>query len=159
VNIKERLQNLPPPVKEWGVFAAWIGALLLVGTLAWALTGPVRSRVLIRQANRSLVRQDSIIRLDAPLSTLTVPGRISQIGFWFTLLDSEKHGVVFSIMSGSFNAVVLGIVDVSGRVEELIPLSANARSQFSAIPVGTMNLYLRRIEESYGKFRWEGRHE
>jgi hypothetical protein len=146
MNVKERLQNLPPSVKDWGIFAAWIGGLLLTGILCWALTGPARSRALLRQANRSLARQERPLALETPLPTWGRPGRVTQAGSWFSLAGSEKYGVVFTLMSGSQNMVVLGVVDEEGAVEELIPLSANALSQFQIIPEGTRDIYIRRIK-------------
>ncbi|MDR1908355.1 MAG: hypothetical protein LBQ35_00360 [Spirochaetaceae bacterium] len=148
MSLRERVRNLPLPVREWAVFAAWAGGILLAGILAWALTAPLRSRVLLGQVNRSLARQESAFRLEAPLAVWGRPGRASQAGFWFSLAGSGKSAVVFPLMLGSRSVTVLGILDESGGAAEIIPLSAHALGQFADIPPGLLDLYRRRMEAS-----------
>lgn len=165
----ERLPRIPAPVREWGIFAAWIAGLLLVTVLGWSLTGAVRRSLLLRQVNRALVLRESGLRLVDPL---TVRGRgSSRFGAWFSVLlinepdgrgtvsgadDRDAwRGVIFPLMSGVRSMTMLAIVDGAGRVESLFPISANAQSQFDALPGGTVNLYIQRIEDNFGRIRWE----
>ena len=165
----KRLPHIPEPVGEWGIFAAWIAGLLLITVLGWSLTGNVRRFLLLRQVNRVLVLRESGLRLVEPLA---VRGRgSSRFGVWFSVLTvygragnddfsgagsgNTRRGVVFPLMSGVRSMTMLAIVDGVGRVESLFPISANAQFQFESLPPGTVNLYVQRIEENFGRIRWE----
>jgi hypothetical protein len=157
--LKKRVRNLPPPVREWGVFSGWIAGLLLVCILAWALTGGLRIRLLMNQVNRFLESRQSVWRLAEPL--LSRGAGSSRFGSWFALAardsrdPSSETGLLFMLQSGVQNMAVLAVIDRSGHVESLEPASENARSRFQTVPEGIRALYVRRIEESLAQVRLE----
>jgi hypothetical protein len=145
----EKIALLPLPVKEWGLFAAWIGGLVLTGILLWALTGSLRSQIIVRSANKVLERSDVPHRLDKAIGALGKPGRAMQLGFWFTLRNSGGRAVVFPLMTGPNTAAAMALLSPEGKVESLVPLSTGAAQLFEGLPAGTVQLYIRRAEEAH----------
>jgi hypothetical protein len=146
--LREKLEKIPPPVRQWGLFAAWLAGLLLVGVLFWALTGPLRSRVMLTAVNKALTRAEAPYRLEAPVPALGKPGRAMQLGAWFTVGGSGSLAVVFPLMSGGSLLAVLAVAAPDGTVELITPLSLSAEQAFRELPEGTVRLYRNRIGES-----------
>jgi hypothetical protein len=144
----EKIKQLPLPVKQWGLFAAWMGAFMLVGILLWGLTGNIRSQMMISSVNRVLARSDSPYRLDRQIGALGRPGRAMQLGSWFTLKNSSNRAVVFPLMAGPNVAAALALLSPEGKVESLVPLSINAVQLFDRLPPGAIQLYTRRVEDA-----------
>jgi hypothetical protein len=144
----EKLALLPPPVKQWGFFAAWIGGLVLIGILLWGLTGSLRSQIIVTSANKVLDRSDIPYRLDKAIGALGKPGRAMQLGSWFTLRNNGGRAVVFPLMTGPNAAAALALLSREGKVESLIPLSTSAVQLFERLPAGVLQLYVRRAEEA-----------
>jgi hypothetical protein len=147
--LTERIVQIPLPVKQWGLFAAWIGGLILICSLLWGLTGSVRSRLVLTSANKALESSDIPHRLDKPVGAGGSPLRAARLGSWFTLRNTEGRAVVFSLMAGADTAAVLALLSPGGKVELFVPLSANAEQLFGRLPAGTVQLYIRRVEEAY----------
>lgn len=145
----EKIALLPLPVKEWGLFAAWIGGLVLTGILLWALTGSLRSQIIITSVNKVLDRSDIPYRLYKTIGALGKPGRAMQLGSWFTLRDTGGRAVVFPLMAGPNAAAVMALLSPEGKVESLVPLSTNAVQIFECLPAGAVRLYIRRAEEAH----------
>jgi hypothetical protein len=156
----EKIALLPLPVKEWGLFAAWIGGLVLTGILLWALTGSLRSQIMVTSVNKVLDRSDIPYRLDKTIGALGKPGRAMQLGPWFTLRNTGGRAVVFPLMAGPNAAATLALLSPEGKVESLIPLSTGAVQLFERLPAGAIQLYIRRAEEAHallGALPEEGR--
>jgi hypothetical protein len=145
----EKIKRLPLPVKQWGLFAAWMGAFMLAGILLWGLTGNIRSQVMMSSVNSLLARSDSPYRLDRQIGALGRPGRAMQMGSWFTLKNSSNRAVVFPLIAGTNIAAVLVLLSPEGKVESLVPLSINAAQLFERLPAGAIQLYIRRAEEAH----------
>jgi hypothetical protein len=145
---RDKLEKIPPTVRQWGLFAAWLAGLLLVGVLFWALTGPLRSGVMLNAVNKALIRSQAPYRLEAPVSALGKPGRAMQLGAWYTVSGSGSLAVVFPLMSGGSLLAVLAVAAPDGTVESMTPLSLNAEQAFRELPEGTVRLYRNRIAES-----------
>ncbi|MDR1353294.1 MAG: hypothetical protein LBK05_08430 [Treponema sp.] len=142
------IARLPLPVKQWGLFAAWIGGLVLVGALLWGLTGSLRSQILLASVNRILDRSDIPYRLDGTIGALGKPGRAMQLGSWFTLRNAGGRAVVFPLTAGPNTAPALALFSPEGKLESLIPLGTNAAQLFQRFPAAVIQLYARRAEEA-----------
>jgi hypothetical protein len=145
----EKLKNLPPGLRTLGIFAAWIGGIILLGSLLWFLTQPVRQGMIIRSVNRILAAAGEPLRLEAALSPWGMPGRATQLGLWFSLTGSGERGLLFPVASDGAFASCLAVLSPEGRLRTLIPLSGHAQRIFPLIPPGVLGLYTRRIEASY----------
>jgi hypothetical protein len=145
---REKIALLPLSVKQWGVFAAWIGGLVLIGILLWGLTGSLRSQIIAASANKVLDRSGIPYRLDKAIDTLGKPGRATQLGSWFTLRNDNGRAVVFPLMTGPNAAAALALLSREGKVESLVPLSTSAVQLFDRLPAGVLQLYVRRAEEA-----------
>ncbi|MDR1411230.1 MAG: hypothetical protein LBI91_03380 [Spirochaetaceae bacterium] len=144
----KRIAQLPLPVKQWGLFAAWVGGLVLAGVLLWGLTGSLRSRIVLVSVNRVLDRSGIPYRLEGPISALGKPGRAMQLGSWFTLRNAGGRAVVFPLMAGPNTASALALFSPEGKLESLIPLGTNAVQLFERFPAAVIQLYARRAEEA-----------
>jgi hypothetical protein len=146
--VSERIAMLPPPVKQWGFFAAWIGGLVLIGILLWGLTGSLRSQIMAASANKVLDRSGISYRLDKALGAKGKPGRAMQLGSWFTLRNNEGRAVVFPLITGPDTAAALALLSREGKVESLVPLSTSAVQLFERLPDEVLQLYVRRAEDA-----------
>jgi hypothetical protein len=149
MNFMEKLKNLPPGLRTLGIFAAWVGGIMLLGGLLWFLTQPVRHGAIIRSANRILAASGEPRRLETVLSPWRKPGRATQLGLWFSLAGSGERALIFPVVSDGVLASCLAVLSPEGRIRTLIPLSGHARRVFAFIPSGVLGLYARRIEASY----------
>jgi len=147
-SLRENLEKLPPPVRQWGLFAAWIAGLFLISILLWAFTQNLRSQIMLNAVNKALARSEIPYRLEAPLSPLGRPGRAMQLGSWFSLSGSDSWAVVFPLISGGTLSAMLAIASPEGIVELMAPLTLSAEQSFRELPEGTVRIYSRRIEES-----------
>ncbi|MDR2500155.1 MAG: hypothetical protein LBD37_03615 [Treponema sp.] len=143
---------LSPVIRRWGLFCAWFLGLLLLAGFLWLFTQPLRNRALIRSVNRVL-SQYGEDKLEKTLLPWGMPGRAMQAGTWYSVVNSEKQGIVFSIMREGRVGIFLGIVSPAGRVDTLIPLSNNAIKMRERLPEAVMRLYIRRIELSNALIR------
>ncbi|MDR2053436.1 MAG: hypothetical protein LBP80_08480 [Treponema sp.] len=146
--LKGKIARLPLTVKQWGLFAAWIGGLVLVGILLWGLTGSLRSQLIAMSVNKVLDRSGIPHRLDRATGALGKPGRAMQLGSWFTLKNAGGRAVVFPLMSGPNTAAAMALLSPEGKVESLVPLSTGAVQVFERLPAGVAELYIRRAEEA-----------
>jgi hypothetical protein len=135
-------------LKDSAIRAAWILGLLLAGWLLWSLTEGPRDRELGRRVNRILVTRAEAFTLGA---TPVKNRRSLPLGTEFTLRSPEGGPVqgsflVFPLVSGGTALSCGALIDSQGRVERLIPLGTHAEQIFERIPVGILNVYIRRIE-------------
>jgi hypothetical protein len=159
--IRQKLKNLPLPVRRMGILAGWLAGLTLVGVLLWAFTQPVRNRALLNSANRVLAAKGEKTRLETPLSSWGMPGRAAQSGTWFTTVNSEEWAVILTVVSDGVFSPFLALVSQDGKAGPLIPLSVHGEAVFQRIPWGQLRIYVRRIETSYTLLRRarEDKHE
>jgi hypothetical protein len=129
--------------RDIGILAGWIAAFLLVGSLLWFFTRPVRTRLLMESVNRVLEQTGREERLSEALTGL--PGRPIFLGTWFALEDSEDQALIFPIMVDGLFLPCMAMVSPAGTVAELIPLNTHSRS----IGRGIIKTYIRRIEGNW----------
>jgi hypothetical protein len=151
--ILRKFKNIPPQVKRMGIFAGWVAGLMLIGALLWGLTQPVRNRALLNSTNRVLYTKGEETRLEAPVSPWGMPGRASQSGTWFTIVNSRDWGVIFTVVSDGVFTPFLVRMSQDGKAGPLIPLSVHAEAVFQRIPAGQIRIYVRRIETSHAVLR------
>jgi len=136
----------------------WIGSILIVGGVCWALTQPVRSRFLMRAVNRVLEQSGDARRL----VELSSGGRgSSMIGSWYTMVKVWQQGTgadnfsegtkvfVFSFIAEGTFFPCAAVIDPLGKVQEFIPLNTHGKKILDRISPGILKLYIRRIEGSY----------
>lgn len=133
---------------------AWIAAALLAGALVWGLSRSYRSDVLIDAVNKSFAQSGDSRRIErlgsAPFSL--VP---SSFGVPFAVLNSDERAFVFTVArNGSFAACV-ALLDNSGRVTTVVPLSGNAAQIIEELPLPIFHFYTARIEKAAQL--WRGR--
>ena len=152
--------KVSPSSKELLLFSAWILGLILIASLAWFFTQPVRSRALIEAVNRSLEQSGDARKLGEPLPAGSIPSGASRAGFWFTLEElreanrntpassvaRQTQAFVFTLFYGGAFFPCAAVVTHEGQVAEIIPLGAHGRRVFSSVPGEVLRLYARRIE-------------
>jgi len=143
-------------VKDAMKLFGWIGSILLVAGLSWALTQPVRSRFLMRAVNRVLEQNGDSRRLNE----LSSGSRgSSMIGSWYTMIKAWQQDIsdnenfsegtkafVFSFIAEGTFFPCAAVVDPVGRVQEFIPLNIHGKKMLERISPGILKLYIRRIE-------------
>jgi len=136
----------------------WIGSILIVAGVCWALTQPVRSRFLMRAVNRVLEQYGDSRRL-GELSSGS--GGAPIIGSWYTMTKARQQGIsgtdnfsegtrafVFSFIAEGTFFPCAAVVDPMGRVQEFIALNMHGKKILDRISPGILKLYIRRIEGS-----------
>lgn len=132
--------------KDLGIFAGWIGGILLIGGGLWFVTQPARTEILQETVNRVLADAGSSQYLEAPIPRGELPKRNIPLGTWYTLRNSTSRAVVFSLMSDGIFLPCMAVVSASGTVDEIIPLNSHAEQTFLQLPQGVVKTYIRRIE-------------
>jgi hypothetical protein len=132
--------------KDITLIAAWIGGLVLVGALLWLLTQTSRDRALQNAVNRVLEQRETEFRLESRIPFNALSSRQKRLGTWFSLFDSEKRGLVFTVMNGGILFPCMAVVNPDGFVERAIFLNPEALSE--TVPEGLVNQYILRIEKN-----------
>jgi len=138
------MNKLSPVVKDRLILIGWIAGLLLAASLAWALSFPYRSAILMRSVNKALEAAGDARIISAPL-----PGRVTgraPMGFWYRLSESGSSFFVFVIMNEGILVPCGAEISGDGKAGNLVPLGSHARQIIGRIPQGVINVYLRRIE-------------
>jgi hypothetical protein len=127
---------------------AWIGALLIFGFLLWFFTQPLRTRFFVERVNRMLAVQGESRRVTEPWSGK----RSSGFGTWFFLTHNQAGTAdrifVFTLMRGNSAAACAALVDPSGAVEGILPLSEHASQILERLPDPVYRFYIGRIEKA-----------
>jgi hypothetical protein len=129
-------------LKEPGIFAGWIGGILLLGGLLWLGTQGIRSEAMARSVNKVLQEAGDPRRIGAPSPFRSLPDQ----GYRYTLLNQGGRAVVFSVMSGGASIPFAAMISPEGIVEELIPLAREPNRTLERLPPGLLPAYIRRIE-------------
>jgi hypothetical protein len=137
-------------LKDRAVLAGWIGGLLLAGLLLWTVTVSLRGRFLMRAVNRILEEEDVSYRLASAMTGGKWMSK-SPMGSWYTLTEGEDLFFVFTLFREGITIPCGALVNPAGKVEELIPLSGHGAETMDRIPRGVIEVYIRRIEASFGR--------
>ncbi|MDR2159021.1 MAG: hypothetical protein LBP23_03015 [Treponema sp.] len=136
-------------MKDRAILAGWVGGLLLTGLLLWTASVSLRGRFLMRMVNRILEEENVSYRLESAMTGGNrVPG---PMGSWYTLENGEDRFFVFTLFWEGITIPCGALVNPAGQVEELIPLSGHGKETMDRIPQGVVEVYIRRIEASFGR--------
>jgi hypothetical protein len=132
----------PSALKEPGIFAGWLGGILLLGGILWLSTQGIRLETTARSVNRALQEAGDPRRIGAPSPFRSLPDQ----GGRYTLLNQSGRAVVFSVMSGGAAIPFVAMISPEGVVEDLIPLAGNRNRTLERLSPGILQPYIRRIE-------------
>jgi hypothetical protein len=137
-------------LKEAGVFLGWLAALFLVPGLIWVLSGPVRTRIIVRNINSSLRASQELRQLEAPFADKSIPrlkaAKAAQLGTWYSLNSSEDRAVVFSIMADGILAPCVLFVSPRGELGPPIPLGPHSARVLERLPREVLQTYITRLK-------------
>ena len=144
------LDTMIPKLKDTAIFAGWIAGLILIASLCWFLTGPVRNSFLLSSVNRVLEQSGYEFRLGTPVSVSGIRGGL---GTWFTLRDapgmySSTSGKIYIFMMSGGGAFFpcAALVYSDGLVDQFVPLNSLGKRIMEQLSPGVLNIYARRIE-------------
>jgi hypothetical protein len=141
--IKRSIKNL----SETSVFAVWFAALALAGALVWGLTAGARGDATINTVNRYLDGIGESRKIASAVSTWHIPGRVTQLGTWYTMTSAENAVIFPLVMEGIFSPC-LAIINSDGKLGTLIPLTANGDSILPRLNPGHLQIWTERIERN-----------
>lgn len=141
--VKRFVQNL----SETSVFTVWFTALALAGVLLWGLTAGARGGVTIKTVNRYLDGIGERRRIESAVPTWHIPGRVTQLGTWYTMTSAERAVIFPLVMEGIFSPC-LAIINSDGKLGTLIPLTANGDSILPRVNPGYLQIWTDRIERN-----------
>jgi hypothetical protein len=147
-NILQKIRHFFAHMGEGGIFALWVVAIVLSGSLIWGLTNQVRANVTIQAVNRHLAEIGEERRVVSAIDSFALSGRATQAGMWCRLSSNEK-AVIFPLITNGIFSPCLGIINSEGNLANIIPLSANAKTAVERINrSGILQSWIRRIETS-----------
>lgn len=130
--------------KDRGIFAAWIAGTLLIGSLLWFITQPLRNRLLQENVNTLLAAMGQPYSLEAVVSRAELPETGVPLGTWYHLRNSDNRALVFALMSGGIRIPCIAFVSSAGKVTEIVPLNTREKA---GLGQGIRGAYIRRIEQ------------
>jgi hypothetical protein len=132
--------------KDLGIFAGWIGGILLIGGGLWFFTQSARTGILQERVNQALADAGYSQYLEAAIPREELPKRSIPLGNWYTLRNSKSHALVFSMMADGILFPCVAVVSASGKVDEIIPLNSHSEQILQQLSQGIIQTYIRRIE-------------
>ena len=126
----------------------WIGSALLIGFLLWFFTLSYRTRLLIETVNKTLALNGggTIEMQDGFFTSAGSPASVMG-GSWFALSGSSDSAFVFTMIQNGITAACVALVDNSGKVKTILPLSSNARQLIEGLAQPIFRFYTDRIEQ------------
>jgi len=137
-----------PRFKDTILFICWVSGLIAIGSLCWFISRPLRADLLLRTINHAWFTSGDARRLEAPIPPNTMKPGLARLGTWYTLRGGNKV-LVFTIFSEGIFLPCAAIINLQGKVEEIIPLSIGGNTRLDRIPSGMIRLHIRRIEGNY----------
>ena len=140
------MNKLSPIVKDRLILLGWITGLLLAASLAWSLSFPYRSALLLRSVNKALEAAGDTREVSSPLPRGGT--RPALMGLWYRLYESDSLFFVFVIMNEGV-LVPCGVeINKDGKAAGIVPLGSHARQVIGRIPQGVIQVYIRRVESA-----------
>jgi hypothetical protein len=124
---------------------AWIGSVILIGTLLWFFTQDYRIRLLTETVNKSLAKNGGRERIEGQPLFGGGPTYVMG-GFWFKTAGSSDKAFVFTLMRGGVAATCTAITDSNGKVKTILPIGGNAEQVLEELPLPVYRFYAARIE-------------
>jgi hypothetical protein len=129
------------------IFAIWIAAVILVGSLVWGLSSGLRTAQMAAFVNRTLIEIGDSRSLNEPVSSWRLPGSASAAGSWF-IMSSRELAVVCSIFYEGVFSPCLAIFNASGKIDSFVPLSRGAAVSMERGSRGYINVQISHIEKT-----------
>ncbi|MDR2663832.1 MAG: hypothetical protein LBC31_12630 [Treponema sp.] len=139
--------KLAPEQRSLLLCLAWIGAVIAAGGLLWYATQSYRTRLLAAAVNKALVRAGDARRVGSALSSGGFSAAAVR-GSWFEVIGSGQRAFVFTVTRSGAASACVALVDGSGNVENVIPLSPGAARVMEELPPPLYRFYVRRIEKA-----------
>ena len=150
---------LIPQVKDALILLGWIAGLILIASLVWFFTQPIRSRSLLGAVNRVLLESGDSRSLEKPVSD-GMSGFFGT-GAWYTMTESAAfrtgstgrgglpdgtRAFVFTFIGGGTFFPCAAVVGPDGKVLEFIPLNSHGEKMLKLVSPGVLKIYAQRIE-------------
>jgi hypothetical protein len=129
-------------LKDPGIFAGWIGGILLLGGLLWLGSQGIRTETMARSVNEVLQEAGDLRRIGALSHFRSLPNQ----GRRFSLLNQAGGAMVFSVITGGATIPFVAMISPRGIVEEIIPLAVNRNRTLERLSPGLLQAHIRRIE-------------
>ncbi|MDR2491142.1 MAG: hypothetical protein LBD20_07050 [Spirochaetaceae bacterium] len=129
------------------VFAIWIAAVILVGSLVWGLSAGPRNAKMAALVNRTLIEIGDSRSLNEPVSAWRLPGSASAAGSWF-IMSSRELALVGDIFYEGVFSPCLAIFNASGKIDSFLPLSRGAAVSMERGSRGYINVQISHIEKA-----------
>ena len=129
------------------IFAIWIAAVILVGSLVWGLSAGPRTAKMAAFVNRTLTEIGDSRSLSEPVSAWRLPGSASAAGSWF-IMSSRELALVCSIFYGGVFSPCLAVFNTSGKIDSFVPLSRGAVVSMERGSPGYIRVQLEHIEKT-----------
>jgi len=140
------MNKMSPILKDRLILVGWIAGLLVAASLAWSLSFPYRSALLMRSVNKAIEAAGDPRIVSSPLPKGF--SRHTLMGLWYRLYESDSSFFVFVIMNEGI-LVPCGVeITKEGKAVGIVPLGNHARQIIGRIPRGVIQVYLRRIESA-----------
>jgi hypothetical protein len=145
-----------PRTRNTMILAGWIAALILVAGVAWFLTQPLRSSLMLTAVNQVLAQAGDERRLQGPLASAVIDTNSPRIGFWYTMTDGARAFVFLFIADGTFFPA-LAVLTQSPLAPEaapfalpppmvqFVPLSNHGARALERVCYTVLEIYGRRI--------------
>jgi hypothetical protein len=129
------------------IFAIWIAAIFLAGTLIWGLSTRMRDARTMQLANRTLAEAGDSRSLSDPVPAWRMNGPALAAGYWY-ILNNRELALIFPVFYEGIACPFLAIFRDDGKTGSFIPLSSAAKNALERASGGYMNAYIHHAEKS-----------
>ena len=129
-------------LKDIMIILGWIFGLVIIASLCWFFTQPMRNRLLINAVNQVLERSGDYRRVSEP-----VPVRYTRtlgLGRWYYFSEDTRIYIFTFIGEGTFFPCA-AVKTAEGKVEEFIPLNHHGERILKRISPEIVEMYSKRI--------------
>jgi len=145
---------LAPKMKDLAILVGWISGLILIASLTWYFSQPLRDTLLIRAINKVLIQSG-----DSRLLTEKLTQKSAGTGAWYAMVNNTTRqnanarffaegtrAFVFVFIGDGYFFPCAAVVAPEGHVEEFIPLNNQGKRIIKQVSPGILRIYSSRIE-------------
>jgi hypothetical protein len=129
------------------IFAIWIAAIFLAGTLIWGLGARTRDARTAQLANRTLAEAGDSRSLSEPVPAWRMYGPALAAGSWY-VMNNRELALIFPVFYEGIACPFLAIFRDDGKTGSLIPLSGAAKNALERARAGYVDMYLTHAEKA-----------
>jgi hypothetical protein len=141
----QKIKNFFTNLGEKAIFSIWITGVILAGALIWGLTGNLRNSTTADMIDTFFVETGERRRIGEAISPWGLPGKVTQLGTWFTLSDKEI-ALYFPIYKDGIFSPFLAIINDEGQLGAFIPLSKNGEVMLDRLSADYLLLCVEKIK-------------